>query len=314
MAKFGIPYMGSKGGIAEHIIAQLPEAENFYDLFGGGFSITHCALLSKKWKNYHFNEINSDLVTLIKDAISGKYNYEVFKPKFISSEEFKQNLNDPYVRVCWSFGNNQKDYLFNKEIEPYKKSMHNAVIFGEFDETAKKVFGFDKWNGETIKERRFILRSVVKKDIGGEPRQLQRLERLQQLERLQRLQQLQQLQQLERLQQLEQLERLERLQQLELTSMDYRKVQVKPNSIIYCDPPYQGTASYLGEFNHADFYKWVVDNPNPVYFSEYNCDKIEGIYLINAKSKMSRLSASETARKNKTEKLFTNEAGLVLHK
>ena len=33
---YGIPYKGSKNKIAESIIAQLPSAKHFYDLFGGG--------------------------------------------------------------------------------------------------------------------------------------------------------------------------------------------------------------------------------------------------------------------------------------
>lgn len=293
--------MGSKSKIAEHIIAILPKADNFYDLFGGGFSITHCALLSKKWTNLYFNEINNDLCTLIKDAIDGKYSYKIFKPKFISNEEFKElKEKDPYIRVCWSFGNNQKNYLFSKEIEPYKRSMHNAIIFDEFDDTAKKVFGFDHWNGESIKDRRLILRNVVRKDI-GERRDLQQLERLEQLERLQQLELLQRLQQ------------LQQLQQLSITSQDYMEVEIKPNSIVYCDPPYSNTASYLGSFNHKEFYKWVADNKNPVYFSEYSCGNVEGIYLINAKSKRSLMTASETGRINKIEKIFSNKLGLDLY-
>ena len=41
---FGIPYKGSKNKIAENIIAQLPPAKHFYDLFGGGGAMTHCIL------------------------------------------------------------------------------------------------------------------------------------------------------------------------------------------------------------------------------------------------------------------------------
>ena len=37
---YGIPYKGSKNKIAENIIAQLPPAKHFYDLFGGGGAMT----------------------------------------------------------------------------------------------------------------------------------------------------------------------------------------------------------------------------------------------------------------------------------
>ena len=98
-----------------------------------------------KFKNFHYNEINEDIVGLVKDSIAGKYNYNVFKPKFISSEEFNEKKDkDAYIRCIWSFGNGQKSYLFSKEIEPYKKSMHQAVVFDEFDDIAKIVIG-DSW-------------------------------------------------------------------------------------------------------------------------------------------------------------------------
>ena len=37
---YGIPYMGSKSTVAASIALNFPEAENFYDPFGGGFSMT----------------------------------------------------------------------------------------------------------------------------------------------------------------------------------------------------------------------------------------------------------------------------------
>ena len=54
---YGIPYKGSKNKIAENIIAQLPSAKHFYDLFGGGGAITDCAIQSNKWTHIIYNEI-----------------------------------------------------------------------------------------------------------------------------------------------------------------------------------------------------------------------------------------------------------------
>ena len=36
------------------------------------------------------------------------------------------------VKVCWSFGNDQKAYLYGKSIEPYKKACHFAVVFDDW--------------------------------------------------------------------------------------------------------------------------------------------------------------------------------------
>ena len=87
MAEFGIPYMGSKGPLAKWVLSKVPKANNIYDLFGGGFAISHCAVLSGKWKNVHYNEIQTDVTDLVKDAISGKYSYDVFKPDWISRDD-----------------------------------------------------------------------------------------------------------------------------------------------------------------------------------------------------------------------------------
>lgn len=295
MAKYGIPYMGSKGSIAESIIQMMPKADNFYDLFGGGFAITHAMFVNKpnKYKALHYNEIKADIVELVKRAISGEFNYDVFKPKWISREDFFANLDDPYIRVCWSFGNNQKTYLFGPDIEPCKKSMHQAVVFGEFDDLATQVLGFKKWplNVKTIKQRRFYLRQKVDFDSKGTSRgDLQQLERLQQL------------QQLERLDRLQQLERLQR--KIYFSSKSYDQVDILPNSVVYCDPPYSGTADYGNNFDTKKFLDWAASRKFPVYISEYEI-KDPRFKLVYTVDKRSMLSSDKTVG-NKAERLYWN--------
>ena len=101
---FGMPYQGSKNKLAKDIIEQIPPAEHFYDLFGGGGAITHCAVLSGKYKYVHYNEINPLVVKGFEMAINGEFNNE---NRWISREEFYQLKDtDPYVAICFSFGNN----------------------------------------------------------------------------------------------------------------------------------------------------------------------------------------------------------------
>jgi site-specific DNA-adenine methylase len=299
MAKYGIPYMGSKEGIADLICNFLPSAENFYDLFGGGFSITHCMLLAfpKKYKHLHFNEFNADTVQLIKDAIAGKYNYDNFKPPWIDRETFMRNKDKcAYTRIVWSFGNNQKAYIFGKEIEKDKRSLHNAVVFNEFDNNAVSILGIKSFQENlSIKKRRLLCRQIVCS-------KMKRID-LEQLERLERLERLEQLERLERLQQLEQLERLE------LTSGSYDQVKIKPNSLVYCDPPYKGTAEYTNTFNHDKFYDWLRAQTQPVFISEYTMPTDFDIAFSVTKG--STLSGKgHTA--SKAEKLFVNKAGKEL--
>lgn len=291
VSEFGAPYMGSKGPLAKWVLSKVPKADNIYDLFGGGFAISHCAVLSGKWKNVHYNEIQKDVTDLVKDAISGKYSYERFKPEWISRDEFfRLKDSDAYVRYIWSFGNNGKGYLFGKEIEDLKRSAHQAVVFGEFDKLFVDMFGFNSWSLESIKGRRLYLKKVI-----AHNKKIKRID-LQQLERLEQLQQLQQLQQ----------------PRLIISSKDYREVDIKSNSVIYCDPPYIGTASYSEDgFNHDEFYQWVRDNKNPVFISEYNMP--DDFKVIASMSKIQKLSSQKENRKYFYETLFSNKLGYEMY-
>ena len=58
---FGLPYMGSKNQIAKDIINALPSGDRFVDLFAGGCSMTHCAMLSGKYKCFLANDLNGKM-------------------------------------------------------------------------------------------------------------------------------------------------------------------------------------------------------------------------------------------------------------
>ncbi len=122
--KYGLPYQGSKSKLAERIVALLPPATHLYDVFAGGCALTHCALQSGKWQTVHFNDI-SDSVILFKKCLEGNI---PDGSEWISREEFyRRKDTDPYVRLIWSFGNNQRDYLYSRQIEPYKKAVHEMI-------------------------------------------------------------------------------------------------------------------------------------------------------------------------------------------
>ena len=290
MSNYGIPYMGSKAKIAASIALNFPKADHFYDLFGGGFSMTHYMVenKAKRYKHFHYNEIKADVVDLVKSAIAGEFNYDVFKPEWISREAFfARKDTDAYVRCLWSFGNNQKCYLFGPDIEPYKRSMHQAIVFDDFDAQAKDVLGFSKWP-QTIKsitQRRLYLRQRVAFKSKG----LKRGD-------------------LEQLQQLQQLEQLEQLERLNFYSGDYRQVPILSNSVVYCDIPYKGTADYIGAFNHKEFYDWAMSRDFPVYVSEYNIDdpRFKLVYEVD---KRAMLSATKS-NKQMSEKLYWNGVSL----
>ena len=134
--RYGIPYKGSKNTIAQKIIDFLPEAETLVDICAGGCAITHAALehmeqnpLTKKWNRVIANDINPMPLRLFGNAVNGKYATE---KRWISREDFfRLKEKDEYVKFCWSFGNNGLNYLYAKEIEPWKRALHYAYVLGD---------------------------------------------------------------------------------------------------------------------------------------------------------------------------------------
>ena len=127
--RYGVPYMGSKNDIAEQIINIVPQARNFYDLFAGGCAVTHAAMLSGKFRNFIANDLQGMGVQLFADSIDGKYANE---NRWISRDDFVSKKDtDPYIAICWSFGNNMQTYMYSVEIEELKHALHNAYILND---------------------------------------------------------------------------------------------------------------------------------------------------------------------------------------
>lgn len=284
---YGLPYMGSKNRIAKWIIDNLPPAEHFYDLFGGGGAISHCALLSGKYKYVHYNELNPLIVKAFTMAVNGEFKNE---NRWISREDFfKLKDTDPYVSLCFSFGNNaNKGYCYSREIEPLKKALHYAICFNDFSLLKELLKELNIQIDETLKGRLNICKSI-KEFLNLNQLQLEhlgRLERLQSLERLERL---------------ERLQSLEPLKEIQITNLDYRDVEIEKDSVIYCDIPYKNTEKYItGDFNHGEFYEWSRKQNN-IFISEYNMPN--DFKIVNEKNIKSILCATSN-RKTVTEKLY----------
>ena len=271
--KYGVSYKGSKSKIVDKLAEVIPYRgiDNFYDLFAGGCAVTHKMYLEGRYKHYYANDIDGQALRLFCDGLKGKYANET---RWISREDFF-NLKDcdPYVSCCWSFGNNQRDYLYSRAIEPYKKACHYAIVFGDFallkdlypDVGAACEITL---NGIVdIHERRIKFRSVIGCKLAERSNSgLMRLSQENDVDRLESL---------ERLERLQSLESLERLESFEYSVSDYKAVEIKPNSVIYADIPYistntyDGTSSVVQPFNHEEFYDWCCKQKELVLISEY---------------------------------------------
>lgn len=270
--RYGIPYRGSKNKIAPFVVSTLPSGETLIDLFAGGCAVTHAALLSGKWNHIIANDIG-DGPQVFEDAIHGKFADE---KRWISREEFHRlKGTDPYVSLCWSYGNNRTDYLYSKESEPWKKALHYARVFGD----TSLLHEFECSAGRN---------------------ELESLERLHALQRLQNLERLQSLNNLQRLQELGWCPDslcFERFQK------DYREVNVPAGAIVYADPPYKDTrcTGYGLPFDYPTFEKWLAEVPFMVIVSEQS--EPSGCVEV-ARTKRQAIIGTGNKYGSRTEKLF----------
>ena len=282
--KYGMPYKGSKNKLAGQIFELFPRKKNFYDLFCGGCAMTHYGLLHGGFENYFMNDINPACPELFMDAVHGKFKDE---KRWISREDFERLKDvEPYVAFCWSFGNNFRNYLYSKEIEDFKKAWHYAIFFDDFDPFKK--FGGDMSAIKGIKNRyeKYLTSKNILANCRLEASRSENFERLQTLERLQSL---------------ESLERLERLERLRITVGSYDQVEILPDSVIYCDIPYEGTDGYLTDFDFEKFYSWCEKQTEPLFISSYKMPSDRFVCVAMFKH---RCTLSATENIEVTEKVF----------
>ncbi len=264
MNNYGIGFQGSKSRLAERIIDLLPSATHLYDLFCGGGAISHCALLSGKWKCVHFSDI-SDSVVLFRDCLEGNI---PDGSEWISREEFyKRKDKDPYVRIAWSFGNNQRDYLYSREIEPYKKTVHEMLYAPTPNERRLKFKEVCRLMGK-VKCRPYDMEFAEKSERFNSLKMGVVRTKLQSFEATNRLVEIAD----------------SRTTgavgrgatpffkgEYEMKVADYRDIDILPDSVIYCDIPYKGTREYRRDiFDHNAFYEWALAQTAPLFISEYS--------------------------------------------
>ena len=296
--RYGVSYKGSKSRIVEKLVTAIPYkgVDNFYDLFAGGCAVVHKMLLDGRYAHYYANDYDGQALRLFNDGIHGKYKNE---RRWISREDFiRLKDTDPYVACCWSFGNNQRDYLYSRKIEPYKKACHYAIVYGDFgllrelcpevcdvcidvldgvENTHERRIKFGptivKWlkahgTPEIVENNPLYSSCHVKHDTKTRPQGTIR--------------------------------DLQSLESLEISTSDYRLVEIKPNSVIYCDPPYSSTNTYSKKsstkqpFSHEEFYDWCCEQKELVLVSEYDMPSDRFTEVWNTKHVQS-LCATKTS-------------------
>lgn len=227
--------------------------------------MTHAAILSRKYKRIIMNDIN-DYPKFFLECIAGKHTLEIHK-EWISREMFYALKDkDNYIKYCWSFGNNGRDYLYGKNIEEYKRALQYLIVLrdsGPMQRTVPGLFNADdlqvicdteKINKRTQAYKKllnglYLAGAVNRKNNHYYYNGVGNIEMLQSAYNTERC----------NISDVETLERLQTFERLQSLQSDYRDVKIPPGAVIYCDIPYKGTAcdSYNG-FDHDNFYEWAA--------------------------------------------------------
>lgn len=278
---YGLSYQGSKSKIAKEIINVLPANDYLVDLFAGGCAITHCGMLSKKWKCFIANDITCS-AKAFEAVINHTTNIDFEHPQLITREKFKEiagdndNVDNFLLSIIWSFGNNRRTYIYGED----KEQLKNYIFLMIYGKTSKIRFNNYKL---------FLKENSKNKDI----HRLQSIDNLNRIERLNKIRNIADIHQ----------------NNLITYQNDYRNITIPANSTIYCDIPYYNTRGYTNiDFNHNDFYDWCLKQEQPVFVSEYTMpnDFIE-IYSINHKSTFSATNNKKTIEKIFVQKKFADK-------
>lgn len=257
--KRGLPYVGNKGQKAEKIIDILPAGNRLIDVFGGGGSISLTAASSGKWNEVVYNDRRKTVVDLLKALIEDSPHFDLMKYVYMDRETFynwRDNMPDSIERTLvltvWSFGNNLNGYLWGKKTEKEKLQLTRALFWGDTGTQLDGLYECTK-NEATISGKYHIFHKWRLAEMGiSSHRDHDQIQQLQQLERL------------------EQLQQLERIQRLEFLTLDYRSLEIGPEDVVYCDPPYIGTSQRYDGFDDDDFKNWLAKCPaKQIYVSEY---------------------------------------------
>lgn len=334
---YGVSYKGSKSRICDKLVEAIPfeGIDNFYDLFCGGCAVTHKMLLEDRYKHIHCNDLNGMALQLFVNGIRGEYKDE---KRWISREEFfRLKDKDPYVSCCWSFGNNQRNYIYAAKIEPYKKACHYAIVLDDFSLFGKLCPEVAEACREALEgvsdihERRMLFGPAVvrwlkahgTKEIldGNPPYSSCHTKKDTKTRPKGTIRDLQSLESLERLESSERLERVNDIQQADTDRVtwgigSYDEVEIKPNSVIYCDIPYHSTDAYNSKhnkntFDYDAFYSWCEAQTELVLASEYWMPEDRFVPVWETKHVQS-LSASTTSAV--VEKLFVPKGQLKLYR
>ena len=225
-------------------------------------------MLSGKWDNYLYNDLNEMITGLFLDTVAGKYHDE---HRVITREEFEDLKNtDAFVKYIWSFGNNGTGYIWGRDIEEEKQTACHALM------------------DETIHERRLAYTKFVRmlrESKDPTPNRLAPLERMQSLEHLEALQRLE-------------------VSNVDYRNYVYQDGDIVYCDVPYEQMGKGSCNDYGVTFDSKEFYAWAKAQPYQVFFSSYEISD-KDFFKVKVKSIASLIGANTNAKKV-NEYLYSN--------
>lgn len=276
---YGLPYKGSKNRIAKWVVSNLPANDTLVDIFAGGCAVTHCAMLSGKFRRVIANDIG-DGPEIFWKALRGEIDTSDFP---LTREEFKKTT-DTLSRLIYSYGNNTLDYTYSKKCEDVCVAAERVIYGKTIEERYSAYREFFR-----VLERYLSSGNKVDRNI-SELRSIQNAIRLPGIERYNRVRDI---------------KGAGRSTTFENVNVDYRSLNVPDKSTVYADPPYRGTRTnqYKFDFDYGAFEGWLASVDFPVFVSEYTCPK--GCVEVARRETVSL--AGHSNRTRVVERIFVQE-------
>lgn len=232
------------------------------------------------------NDLDRQMPQLFLNAVNGKY---LGNNEWISRDDFeKRKRTDPLVRVAWSYGNQGDDYCYGKDVEEYKKAYWFALFHDEFSMFWKLGVNIPIMRGKNINDKRLKIQKWLK-SYDKDKHNLHVIQSYTNLRRINNLSKL----------------IIPKGMNLAMSAGSYDEVEIKKDSVIYCDIPYEDTKEYVsGSFNHKDFYNWAYNQDELLVISSYDVSDDRFIRVVNFK-KLSLFAGG--SRKVKNEGLFISK-------
>jgi len=281
----GIPYKGSKRKLIKELneifekihydINQISEQDTkqgiiLYDLFGGGGSVSFSLAQNPIVEKVIYNELDKDLfdfIMFLKNINQEEFFERFVKPFYGKDEKPENNVDKVFFERCYTFGNGGSGYLYNREVENFKRNLHHIIIDNDENHLKELKKNFKKLYNKDIKIEE-ILEMGIPKNIDEVQAKKLKLNKLMKPYVPSGRNLVAHINNIILLAKTLPFIKNEKIEFHNKSYIDFKNFE--SNSIVYLDPPYQNTSGYDFDFDFSLFEEFITKNKCVI--SEYNLE------------------------------------------